>query len=81
MQGITGQFFYCPVYNLCVNSFDNRSDDRSGQVVQNKIRDLLRWQSAYKKPNILIIDEVDGAIGGGEQVSEQDHQISVVAVV
>ncbi|CAG8606190.1 3080_t:CDS:10, partial [Paraglomus occultum] len=45
----------------------NASDDRSGQVVQNKIRDLLRWQSAYKKPNILIIDEVDGAIGGGEQ--------------
>lgn len=62
--------------------FDNRSDDRSGQVVQNKIRDILRWQSALnKKPNILIIDEVDGAIGGGEQVSEQDHQFSVVTVV
>ncbi|CAG8478707.1 10923_t:CDS:10 [Paraglomus brasilianum] len=46
----------------------NASDDRSGQVVQNKIRDILRWQSALnKKPNILIIDEVDGAIGGGEQ--------------
>ncbi|KAI8332374.1 hypothetical protein BC941DRAFT_436468 [Chlamydoabsidia padenii] len=54
----------------------NASDDRTGEVVKTKIKSALEMQAIlrkpgddgttmYTKPNILIIDEIDGASSGG----------------
>lgn len=62
----------------------NASDDRTGDVVKNKIKSALEMQAIlrkademnesdvtmYTKPNMLIIDEIDGASSsGGSDVS------------
>lgn len=55
----------------------NASDDRTGAVVSSKIKSALEMQAIIKdrddtnnvslkqKPNLLIIDEIDGASSGG----------------
>ena len=58
----------------------NASDDRTGDVVKSKIKSALEMQaiirdanqkdenrtmSMRQKPNLLIIDEIDGASSGG----------------
>ncbi|KAI8089045.1 uncharacterized protein BX664DRAFT_126288 [Halteromyces radiatus] len=57
----------------------NASDDRTGEVVRTKIKSALEMQAIlrkpteqddqkttmYTKPNLLIIDEIDGASSGG----------------
>ncbi|KAI8975765.1 hypothetical protein BDF20DRAFT_914624 [Mycotypha africana] len=59
----------------------NASDDRTGEVVKSKIRSALEMQAIIReesskvdgekimkmtqKPNLLIIDEIDGASSGG----------------
>lgn len=61
----------------------NASDDRTGEVVKSKIKSALEMQAIIKgvdeennvaltqKPNMLIIDEIDGASsGGGSEVIE-----------
>ena len=47
------------------------SDSRSGQVIDDRIRPTLESGSAIgsKKPVCLVIDEIDGATGVGENVS------------
>ncbi|CAG8439101.1 9989_t:CDS:10 [Ambispora gerdemannii] len=47
----------------------NASDDRTANVVNNQIKDSLENKSINPnhKPTLLIIDEVDGASGSGEQ--------------
>lgn len=63
----------------------NASDDRTGEVVKSKIKASLEHQAIIRdvnvkeekremsmtsKPNLLIIDEIDGAsAGGGQDVS------------
>ncbi len=60
----------------------NASDDRTGAVVNTKIKAALEQQaiirenagdksmSMTQKPNLIIIDEIDGAsMGGGADVS------------
>ncbi|KAI8644150.1 hypothetical protein BD408DRAFT_413795 [Parasitella parasitica] len=62
----------------------NASDDRTGEVVKSKIKSSLEHQAIIRdvnvkeekremsmssKPNILIIDEIDGASAGGGQDS------------
>lgn len=44
------------------------SDDRSGAVVQEKIIAATECQSVMgnRKPNCIIIDEIDGATGNGD---------------
>jgi hypothetical protein len=53
-------------------SFENgfHSDARSGSVVDERIRPALESGSAVgsSKPVLLIIDEIDGATGAGENV-------------
>jgi chromosome transmission fidelity protein 18 len=59
----------------------NASDDRTGEVVKSKIKSALEMQAIIRqrndkeknmtmiqKPNLLIIDEIDGAStsGGGD---------------
>lgn len=46
------------------------SDSRSGQVIDDRIRPTLESGSAVgsKKPVCLVIDEIDGATGSGENV-------------
>jgi hypothetical protein len=47
------------------------SDARSGSVVDDRIRPALESGSAVgsTKPVLLVIDEIDGATGAGENVS------------
>ncbi len=49
----------------------SHSDARSGQVVDDRIRPALESGSAVgsSKPVLLVIDEIDGATGAGENVS------------
>lgn len=54
----------------------NASDDRTGKVVEDRIRNALESRAlamdggmAGNKPTCVVIDEVDGAGGGGESVS------------
>ncbi|KAA1469409.1 hypothetical protein DENSPDRAFT_796002 [Dentipellis sp. KUC8613] len=46
----------------------NASDARSGQIVEDRIRPAL--ESGYavgsSRPNLIVIDEIDGATGGGD---------------
>lgn len=63
------------------------SDARSAQVVDDRIRPALETGSAIgsSKPVLIIIDEIDGATGGGDNVciihvlcsSASDNCISV----
>jgi chromosome transmission fidelity protein 18 len=48
----------------------NNSDARSGQVVDDRIRPALESGAAVgsKKPVLLVVDEIDGATGGGDNV-------------
>lgn len=45
------------------------SDDRSAGTVTNRIKNALDAGSALgsKKPTLVVIDEIDGATGGGDQ--------------
>ncbi|KAF8633836.1 hypothetical protein AX15_001213 [Amanita polypyramis BW_CC] len=49
----------------------NASDARTGSVVEDRIRPTLESGSAVgkKKPVLLVIDEIDGATGAGENSS------------
>lgn len=54
----------------------NASDDRTGRVVEDRIRNALESRAlttggglSGSKPTCVIVDEVDGAGGGGESVS------------
>jgi chromosome transmission fidelity protein 18 len=56
----------------------NASDDRTGKVVEERIRNALESRSlsgpggmgvSGNKPTCVVVDEVDGAGGGGESVS------------
>ena len=46
------------------------SDARSGQVVDDRIRPAAEAGFAVgsAKPNLIVIDEIDGATGGGDNV-------------
>lgn len=55
----------------------NASDDRSGKIVEDRIRNALESTAIGmdgklrgNKPTCVVIDEIDGAGGGGESVSE-----------
>lgn len=52
------------------NNFNVCSDARSGQIVDDRIRPALEAGSAVgkTKPVLLVIDEIDGATGAGENV-------------
>ncbi len=58
---------------LCLFSGFNSlvSDARSGSVVDDRIRPALESGSAIgsMKPTLLVIDEIDGATGSGENVN------------
>lgn len=51
------------------DNLDN-SDARSGQVVEDRIRPALESGAAVgsKRPVLLVVDEIDGATGGGDNV-------------
>ncbi|KAL5490184.1 CTF18 [Sanghuangporus weigelae] len=55
----------------------NASDSRSGQVIDDRIRPTLESGSAVgsKKPVCLVIDEIDGATGAGENSSTFIHKL------
>jgi len=48
------------------------SDARSGSIVDDRIRPTLETGSAIgsTKPVLLVIDEIDGATGAGDNVRE-----------
>ncbi|KAF8511117.1 P-loop containing nucleoside triphosphate hydrolase protein [Hysterangium stoloniferum] len=49
----------------------NASDARSAQIVDDRIRPALESGAAVgsKKPVLLVVDEIDGATGGGDNTS------------
>lgn len=54
----------------------NASDERTGKVVDDRIKPALESRAlsmngsmAGNKPTCIVIDEIDGAAGGGEAVS------------
>ncbi|KAH8117204.1 P-loop containing nucleoside triphosphate hydrolase protein [Phellopilus nigrolimitatus] len=55
----------------------NASDARSGQVIDDRIRPALESGSAIgsKKPVCVVIDEIDGATGAGENTSSFIHKL------
>ncbi|TYZ57890.1 hypothetical protein PybrP1_004408 [[Pythium] brassicae (nom. inval.)] len=46
----------------------NASDDRTASVLKNKIISAMEMQSIFgaRKPNCIILDEIDGAMNGGD---------------
>lgn len=46
----------------------NASDDRTAGSLTQRIHDAVQMQSVIgeKKPNLVIVDEIDGALGGAE---------------
>lgn len=46
------------------------SDARTGQVIDDRIRPALESGSAIgsKRPVLVVVDEIDGATGGGDNV-------------
>ncbi|XP_034678780.1 chromosome transmission fidelity protein 18 homolog isoform X2 [Vitis riparia] len=50
----------------------NASDDRSSSTIEAKILDVVQMNSvmADSKPNCLVIDEIDGALGDGKGAVE-----------
>ena len=46
------------------------SDTRSGQIIEDRVRPVLEAGSTVrgKKPVLLLVDEIDGATGAGENV-------------
>jgi hypothetical protein len=57
------------------------SDARSAQVIDERIRPALESGSRINssKPTLVIVDEIDGATGGGDNVSEKFTSIRVTA--
>nr|CCA15408.1 chromosome transmission fidelity protein putative [Albugo laibachii Nc14] len=49
----------------------NASDDRTAQVLRNKIISAMEMQSLHKdkRPNCIILDEIDGAMNAGDSKS------------
>ena len=58
----------------------NASDTRSGQAVDDRIRPALESGSAIgsKKPVCVIIDEIDGATGAGDNVRYSSSDVFLV---
>lgn len=58
----------------------NASDTRSGQAVDDRIRPALESGSAIgsKKPVCVIIDEIDGATGAGDNVRYSSLDVFLV---
>jgi chromosome transmission fidelity protein 18 len=47
----------------------NASDDRSAQALTSRVRDAAEMSAALdaaRRPNLIVVDEVDGATGGAE---------------
>ncbi|TFK54597.1 P-loop containing nucleoside triphosphate hydrolase protein [Heliocybe sulcata] len=55
----------------------NASDARSGQIVDDRIRPALEAGAAVggTKPVLVVIDEIDGATGSGENVGGFVHKL------
>ncbi|KAK7033996.1 Chromosome transmission fidelity protein 18 [Paramarasmius palmivorus] len=55
----------------------NASDARSGQIVDDRIRPALEAGHAVKssKPLLLVIDEIDGATGAGDNSGSFIHKL------
>ena len=65
MRGISPTSPHCPRLNNCCASYA-----RSGQVIDERVRPTLEAGSKVgsKKPVCVIIDEIDGATGAGDNV-------------
>lgn len=58
----------------------NASDDRSGTSLTSRVLDAVQMQSVMgeKRPNCLVIDEIDGAAGGAEGKSAISALIKII---
>lgn len=55
------------------------SDARSGSIVDDRIRPTLESGSAIgsTKPVLLVIDEIDGATGAGDNVWQKSYMSGI----
>ncbi|ETW86126.1 hypothetical protein HETIRDRAFT_308576, partial [Heterobasidion irregulare TC 32-1] len=60
----------------------NASDARSGQVVDDRIRPAAEAGFAVgsAKPNLIVIDEIDGATGGGDNAAGFIYKLTQLAM-
>lgn len=58
----------------------NASDDRSGTSLTSRVLDAVQMQSVMgeKRPNCLVIDEIDGAAGGAEGKSAISALVKII---
>ena len=58
----------------------NASDDRSSKNLRGRIVDAMEMQSMFgdSRPNLVIVDEIDGALNGGEGRSAIHSIVSLV---
>ena len=71
-----------PVKSRIYRLLHLRSDARSGSVVDDRIRPALESGFAVgsEKPVLLVIDEIDGATGTGENVSAAYTSFTTIAL-
>ena len=58
----------------------NASDDRSADALRSKVTDAVQMQPVIgdKRPNLVVIDEIDGALGGAEGRGAIQALLSIV---
>ena len=58
----------------------SQSDSRSGQIIDDRIRPALESGSAIgsKRPVCVVIDEIDGATGAGDNVSNSIVNFNII---
>jgi len=56
----------------------NASDDRTAKVLRSKLRNAMEMRSVFgdKRPNCIILDEIDGAVGASEGSNTMSALIS-----
>jgi len=59
----------------------NASDDRSGRAIVDRVHDAMNMQSVFgdNKPNLVVLDEIDGAASGERGLQELVKMIVATA--
>ena len=73
---------WSPVKSRIHYNLNLHSDARSGSVVDDRIRPALEsgFGVGSEKPVLLVIDEIDGATGTGENVSAAYTSFTTIAL-
>jgi hypothetical protein len=69
-----GELWHQQIHSLFIDNH-TCSDARSAQIVEDRIKPVLESGSKVgsSKPSLIVIDEIDGATGAGDNVSDLHH--------